>query len=53
MSFTDEIKSELCGAVLPAQLADTLKYGILYGLNPEKPVLQTKSGEMRACVETL
>jgi len=53
MSFTDEIKSELCGAVLPAQLADTLKYGILYGLNPEKPVLQTKSGEVRACVETL
>lgn len=53
MSFTDEIKSELCGTVLPSQFAETLKYGILYGLNPEKPVLQTKSGEMCACAETL
>lgn len=53
MSFTDEIKSELCGTVLPAQFAEILKYGILYGLNPEKPVLQTKSSEICACVETL
>lgn len=53
MSFTDEIKNELCGAVLSAPLADILKYGIFYGLNPQKPVLQIKSGELCACVETL
>lgn len=53
MSFTDGIKNELCGAVLSAPLADILKYGIFYGLNPQKPVLQIKSGEVCACVETL
>jgi len=53
MSFTDEIKNELCGTVLPAQFAETLKYGILYGLNPEKPVLQIKNGGMCACVENI
>lgn len=53
MSFTDEIKSELCGSVLSASLTRLLKYGIIYGLNPQNLALRTKNAEVCACIETL
>ncbi len=53
MSFTDEIKNELCGSVLPASAARLIKYGMIYGLNPQSLTLRTKNAAVCACIETL
>lgn len=53
MSFTDEIKNELCGSVLPASAAELLKYGIVYGLNLPNAVFRTKNTAVCTCIETL
>lgn len=53
MLFTDEIKNELCDAVLSAQASELLKYGIIYGLNFPNAVLRTKNATVCTCIETL
>ena len=47
MSFTIDVKNELCECVLPQSLTDVLKYGLLYPLDFEKKSFVTDS----RCVE--
>lgn len=47
MSFTIDVKNELCECVLPQSLTDVLKYGLLYPLDSEKTSFVTDS----RCVE--
>ncbi len=46
MSFTEKVKTELCGAAFPARLNGVFRSGILYGLKADKP-LTTDNAEVR------
>lgn len=43
MSFTADIKNELCEGIIPQNLIETFCYGLLYPLNQEKPYIITDS----------
>ncbi len=42
MSFTGDVKTEICETALPAELSGAFQSGVLYGLREEKPTLTTE-----------
>ncbi len=49
MSFTSDIKTELCEGIIPQALADTFCYGLLYPLRKEKPYIVTDNKSVEQC----
>ena len=49
MSFTIDVKNEVCECVIPIQLSETFCYGLLYSLGSDKPVLLTDSRRVEKC----
>ncbi len=47
MSFTEKVKTELCEAAFPPDLADAFRYGVLYGVRGDKSSLTTDIAALR------
>jgi len=53
MSFTIDVKNEVCECVIPSSYSDVFCYGLLYCLNTDKPVLLTDSRRVEKCFSEL
>lgn len=53
MSFTAEVKNELCEGIIPQALVDTFKYGLLYPVRKECPYLTTEHKCVEQCFSEL
>lgn len=53
MSFTIDVKNEICECIIPSTLSDVFCYGLLYCLNVDKPVLLTDSRRVEKCFSEL
>lgn len=53
MSFTIDVKNEVCECIIPSSLSDVFCYGLLYCLNVDKPVLLTDSRRVEKCFSEL
>ena len=53
MSFTSDIKSELCEGIIPQTLVDTFCYGLLYPIRRDKPFLTTDNKSVEQCFTEL
>lgn len=42
MSFTDDVKTEICETAPPAELSEAFRSGVLYGMKEGKPTLTTE-----------
>ncbi|MBQ8903261.1 MAG: DNA-binding protein WhiA, partial [Oscillospiraceae bacterium] len=49
MSFTADIKNELCESIIPQSLIDTFSYGLLYPLGEDRPYITTDSKNVEHC----
>ncbi len=53
MSFTADIKNELCEGIIPQPLVDTFCYGLLYPTRREQPCISTDSIRVEQCFSEL
>lgn len=53
MSFTADLKNELCEGIIPQSLVDTFCYGLLYPLNEEHNSVTTDSRQVEQCFSEL
>lgn len=53
MSFTNDVKKELCGNDISGELRDTFIYGLLYGFRNAEPMLITESEYVAECFKNI
>ncbi len=53
MSFTVEVKNELCEGIIPQSLMDTFSYGLLYPVRAERPYIITDNNSVKQCFSEL
>lgn len=53
MSFNSDVKNELCEAVISQQLSDIFRYGLMYGMNSDKPTAVTEFKCVERCYSEL
>ena len=49
MSFTIDVKNEICDCVIPISLSEVLCYGLLYCFDKDRPILLTDSRRVEKC----